>query len=496
MATPGTEPSTLYDKIWARHVAATRPGHPAALYIDLHLVHEGTYLQAFETLTSRGLPVRRRPLTVATTDHFVPTDPAERLAARLDRMPYVVGGLTEAAARFGVEVFGPNHENQGIVHVIGPELGLTLPGMTVVCGDSHTSTHGALGALAFGIGTTQVGHVLATQCLLQTKQKNLRVTVTGELADGVTAKDLALHLLATHGVEYGRGHVVEFAGDTVERLPMSGRMSLCNMSIEMGARSAVIAPDDTTLAYVKDRPHAPRGAAWDEAVAYWRTLRSDPGAHFDREIRADARDVQPMVTYGTTPAMGTAVTGHVPQPSPGGSAEDTTSYAKSLDYMGMTPGDALIGKPVRTVFIGSCTNARIEDLRAAALILGGRTVADGTTLRVVPGSQRVKRQAEAEGLDAVFKAAGALWGEPSCSMCLGVNGDIAPAGEYVASTSNRNFEGRQGAGARTLLMSPLTAAATAVEGRVADPRPYLADPRPHPTGRGGPTDGPSVAESA
>jgi 3-isopropylmalate/(R)-2-methylmalate dehydratase large subunit len=461
--------STLYDKLWARHVVLQRPGHPAALYIDLHLVHEGTYLQAFQTLRERGLPVRRLPLTVATTDHFVPTDPASRVTGLIGRMPYVVKGLTDTAAEFGMRVYGPNHERQGIVHVIGPELGLTLPGMTVVCGDSHTSTHGALGALAFGIGTTQVGHVLATQCLLQVKQRNLRVTVTGSLGDGVMAKDLALHLLAGHGVEYGRGHVIEFAGEAIERLPMSERMSLCNMSIEMGARSAVIAPDDTTIDYVEGRPHAPAGADWDQAVSWWRTLRSDPDARFDREIDVAAADVQPMVTYGTTPAMGTTVTGTVPDGPP----DDQRSYAQALAYMGMRPGDALIGKRVRTVFIGSCTNSRIEDLRAAAGVLRDHTVAEHTELRVVPGSQAVKRQAEAEGLADVFRAAGALWGEPSCSMCLGVNGDIAPAGELVASTSNRNFEGRQGPDARTLLMSPLTAAATAIAGSVADPRPYL-----------------------
>lgn len=455
---------TLYDKLWSRHVAVQRPGHPAALYVDLHLVHEGTYLQAFGELRDRGLPVRRVPLTVATTDHFVPTDPASRTL--LDRMPYVVRGLAETAAEFGVTVFGPNHERQGIVHVIGPELGLTLPGMTVVCGDSHTSTHGALGALAFGIGTTQVGHVLATQCLLQVEQRNLRVTVSGSLGPGVMAKDLALHLLARFGVEYGRGHVIEFAGEAVERLPMSERMSLCNMSIEMGARSSVIAPDDTTLDYVAGRPYAPAGADWDRAAELWRTLRSDPDARFDREIHVSGADVEPMVTYGTTPAMGTAVTGVVPD-------GDDPSYAKALAYMGFRPGDALAGQPVRTVFIGSCTNSRIEDLRAAASVLRGRKVAEHTELRVVPGSQAVKRQAEAEGLADVFRGAGALWGEPSCSMCLGVNGDVAPARQLVASTSNRNFEGRQGPEARTLLMSPLTAAATAVAGGVADPRPYL-----------------------
>jgi 3-isopropylmalate/(R)-2-methylmalate dehydratase large subunit len=460
--------STLYDKLWAEHVVLQRPGHPAVLYIDLHLMHEGTYLQAFETLEERGMPVHRPDRTVATTDHFVPTVPAQRFG-EVTAMPYVVGGLVEAAQVHGVTVFGPNDERQGIVHVIGPELGLTQPGRTIVCGDSHTSTHGAFGALAFGIGTTQVGHVLATQTLLFTKQRNLRITIDGQLGSGVTAKDVALHVLARWGVELGRGHVIEFAGSTVRAMSMRERMSLCNMSIEMGSRASLIAPDQTTFDYLEGRPYAPSGAAWDEALTRWRGLVSDPDAVFDKEMYVDAADIEPMVTYGTTPGMGTAVGGSVPVARPDHVA-DEASYDEALDYMALERGDALIGKPVSTVFIGSCTNARLEDLRDAASVIRGRHVADGTTLVVVPGSQAVKRAAEAEGIDAVFVAAGARWGEPSCSMCLGVNGDVAPAGSYTASTSNRNFEGRQGPGARSLLMSPLTAAACAVTGVVTDPR--------------------------
>ena len=467
-----SKPQTLYDRLWSSHVVEQRLGHPALLYIDLHLLHEGSFLQAFTMLRDRGLPVRRTGLTVATTDHFVPSDVRPRHGP-LFAMPYVVKGLLDAAEEYGIEVFGPNHPNQGIVHVIGPDLGLTLPGMTVVCGDSHTSTHGALGTLAFGIGTTQVGHVLASQCLLQVKQHSLRLTVSGRLGAGVVAKDLALHLLATYGVDFGRGHVVEYAGEAITALSLPERMSLCNMTIEMGARSGIIAPDDTTLEYVAGRPYAPAGAAWDRAVAAWRALRTDPEATFDCEIAVDGSKVVPMVTYGTTPGMAIPVTAEVPAAREGAGTEARQTHEKALAYMGMRPGERIAAKKVRMVFVGSCTNSRIEDLRAAARILRGRHVAAGTTLRVVPGSQRVKRQAEAEGLAAVFRDAGARWGEPGCSMCVGINGDIAEPGDYVASTSNRNFEGRQGPSARTLLMSPFTAAATAVAGVITDPRRYL-----------------------
>jgi len=464
-------PRTLYDKLWDDHVVTWRPGHPAVLYIDLHLIHEGTYLQAFETIDARGIPVRRPDRTVAVTDHFVPTGTAQRRGP-LTLMPYVVDGLLTSAREHGITVFGPNDAEQGIVHVIGPEQGLTQPGLTIVCGDSHTSTHGAFGALAFGIGTTMVGHVLATQTLLQAKQGNLRITIDGALAHGVTAKDVALHLLSRWGVELGRGHVIEFAGTTVASMSMAERMSLCNMSIEMGSRASLVAPDETTIAYVRGRRHAPAGAAWDAAVERWRELGSDPGAVFDKELHVDAADVEPMVTYGTTPAMGVAVSGRVPGKRPGHVA-DEHSFDQALDYMAMRRGEQMTGKPVSTVFIGSCTNARLEDLRQAAGVLRGHRVHAGTKVMVVPGSQAVKRAAEDEGLADVFLAAGATWGEPSCSMCLGVNGDVAPAGSYTASTSNRNFEGRQGPGARSLLMSPLTAAATALAGAVADPRDLL-----------------------
>jgi 3-isopropylmalate/(R)-2-methylmalate dehydratase large subunit len=462
---------TLYDKLWDAHVVAQRPGHPAVLYIDLHLMHEGTYLQAFETIEERGLRVRRPDRTIAVTDHFVPTELGRRRGP-IELMPYVVDGLLTSARKHGVKVFGPNDEDQGIVHVIGPEQGLTQPGMTIVCGDSHTSTHGAFGALAFGIGTTMVGHVLATQTLLQSRQRNLRITIEGELAPGVTAKDVALAVLSRWGVELGRGHVIEFAGSTVSAMSMAERMSLCNMSIEMGSRASVIAPDETTLAYVRGRRRAPAGADWEASVHRWQELYSDADAVFDKELRLDATSVEPMVTYGTTPGMGVAVSGTVPEQRPEYVA-DERSFDDALAYMAMRRGEQLRGKPVSTVFIGSCTNARLEDLRQAADLLRGRRVHAATTVMVVPGSQAVKRAAEAEGIADTFRAAGAVWGEPSCSMCLGVNGDVAPAGSYTASTSNRNFEGRQGPGARTLLMSPLTAAATAVAGTVADPRDLM-----------------------
>lgn len=467
-------PRTLYDKLWDAHVVSQRDGFPAVLYIDLHLLHEGSYLQAFETLSARGLRPRRPEQTVATTDHFVPTDASARRGPLSD-MPYVVEGLVRTANAYGVKVFGPNDDGQGIVHIIGPEHGLTQPGRTIVCGDSHTSTHGAFGALAFGIGATQVGAVLATQTLLQRKQRGMRITIDGALGPGVTSKDLALHILARSGVELGRGYTIEFAGGTVAAMSMAERMSLCNMSIEMGARASLIAPDGKTFTWLSGRPFAPSGAAWERAVAYWSTLRTDPGARFDRELSVDAAEVEPMVTYGTTPAMGAPVAGRVPLTRPEHIADDA-SFDGALRYMAMARGDRLLGKSVSTVFIGSCTNARLEDLRAAATVLRDRRVADGITLYVVPGSQAVKRSAEAEGIDAVVRSAGGRWGEPSCSMCLGVNGDLAPAGSYTATTSNRNFEGRQGPGARSLLMSPLTAAATAVAGVVSDPRAYLGAP--------------------
>jgi 3-isopropylmalate/(R)-2-methylmalate dehydratase large subunit len=462
---------TLYDKIWESHVVAQQPDHPAILYVDMHLVQETTYLQAFDTLRARGLPVRRLPLTYSVTDHSVPTRHELRFGP-LEDMPYTVKGLLDAAEEFGMTVFGPNDRHQGIVHVIGPELALTQPGMVLVCADSHTSTHGALGALAIGIGTTEVGHAVAAQALLQRKQKALRVRVDGTLAPGVFSKDLALHLLAEFGTAFGRGHVIEFAGSAVEALSIEARMSLCNMSIEMGSRSGLVAPDDTTFAYLEGREFAPTVDEWERAVAYWRSLVSDPDAVFDREIEVQAADVSPMVTYGTNPGMAVPVDGRLPDLS---RLEDSerAEIETALDYMGLTAGEVIAGRKVNTVFIGSCTNSRIEDMREAALVLRGRTIAAGTQLKVVPGSQAVKRQAEEEGLHEVFTAAGGAWGEPSCSLCVAVNGDVGRPSDYIASTSNRNFQGRQGPGVRTLLMSPMTAAATAVAGAVADPRQYL-----------------------
>lgn len=462
---------TLYGKVWDRHVVLEEPGLPTIVYADVHLVHEGTFLQAFQMLRERDLPVRRLPLTLSVTDHFVPSRRDLRLQDP-STMPYVVKGLMDAAAEFGVTLFGPNEERQGIVHVIGPELAISQPGMVVVCADSHTSTHGALGALAFGIGTTEVGHTLATQTLLQRRQKTMRVSIEGTLAPGVYSKDVALRLMADHGIAFGRGHVIEFAGSAVRAMSVEARMSLCNMSAEMGSRSGLVSPDQVTFDYLRGREFAPTGANWDAAVAYWEGLATEPDAVFDREIRLDATDVSPMVTFGTTPGMAMPVDDHIPEPGdlP---EEGADALRAALEYMGLRPGAQMVGQKIDTVFIGSCTNSRIEDLRAAAQVLKGRTVATGTQLMIVPGSQAVRRQGEAEGLDGIFTAAGAQWGEPSCSLCVAVNGDIGRSGEYIASTSNRNFESRQGPGVRTILMSPMTAAATAVEGAVADPRPYV-----------------------
>jgi len=436
-------PQTLFEKVWQRHeVCAETAATPAVLYIDLHLVHEVTSPQAFALLRERGLPVRRPERTLATMDHSTPTTTAQ-----------IFGGAPitiDAAARQ--------------VHVIGPELGLTQPGKTIVCGDSHTSTHGALGALAFGIGSTEVAHVLATQCLLQPKPRTLAVNVSGPLAAGVTAKDLILAIIGRIGISAGVGHVIEYRGDTIAGLDMEERMTVCNMSIEAGARAGMIAPDDTTFAYLRGRPRAPAGAAWERALEEWRQLPGDPGARFDREVDIAAGTVEPMITYGTNPGMVIPIGAHIPQ-RPG-----DVVFARALEYMGLTAGEPIKDQPVNVVFIGSCTNARLSDLRTAAAVLRGRRIARGLTMLVVPGSQQVKRAAEAEGLDRVFLDAGAEWRESGCSMCLGMNGDVVGRGQYAISTSNRNFEGRQGAGARTLLASPLTAAASAVRGRVTDPR--------------------------
>jgi 3-isopropylmalate/(R)-2-methylmalate dehydratase large subunit len=462
---------TLFEKVWERHlVAAETAATPAMLYVDLHLIHEVTSPQAFALLRGRGLPVRRPDLTLATMDHSTPTRTAQVFGGApiaIESAARQIRELESNCAQFGVELLGLRSEQRGIVHVIGPDLGITQPGKTIVCGDSHTSTHGALGALAFGIGTTEVAHVLATQCLLQRRPSTLAVEVEGALRAGVTAKDLILAIIGKLGVGGGTGHVIEYRGATVRGLDMDERMTVCNMSIEAGARAGMIAPDETTYAYLASRPRAPQGDDWQRAVGEWRTLPSDPGARFEREVRLDAGEIEPMITWGTNPGMVVPVTGAIPAQG----ADEV--FARALSYMGFEPGAPIRDQPVNVVFIGSCTNARLSDLRSAARLLRGRHIARGLTMLVVPGSQQVKRQAEAEGLDRIFIEAGAEWRESGCSMCLGMNGDTVARGEYAVSTSNRNFEGRQGAGARTLLASPLTAAASAVRGRVTDPRELL-----------------------
>ncbi|MEW6323170.1 MAG: 3-isopropylmalate dehydratase large subunit [Acidobacteriota bacterium] len=464
-------PRTLLDKIWDAHTVATLETGETLLYIDLHLVHEVTSPQAFEGLTRAGRTVRRPDRTVATVDHNIPTTdrhlPIVNPLARAQ-----VDALRANCEAHGVRLFDRESPDQGIVHVIGPELGLTQPGMTVVCGDSHTSTHGALGALAFGIGTTEVEHVLATQCLALRKPKAMRVTLTGALAPGVTAKDVALAFIGAVTTSGGAGHALEFAGDAVARLDMDGRMTLCNMSIEAGARVGLIAPDSVTLQYLRGRRHAPSGARWVAAALGWARLTSDPGAVFDREMTMDLAALEPQVTWGTRPDMVAAIGGRVPDP--GGLAEPGARDAaeRALRYMGLDPGQPIAEIAVDRVFIGSCTNARLSDLRDAARVAHGYRVADGVRAMVVPGSQRVKALAEEEGLDRVFREAGFEWREPGCSMCLGMNDDILGAGERCASTSNRNFEGRQGRGGRTHLVSPAMAAAAAVRGRFADVRAW------------------------
>jgi 3-isopropylmalate/(R)-2-methylmalate dehydratase large subunit len=475
---------TLFDKVWTAHeVVPETADAPAVLYIDLHLIHEVTSPQAFSVLKSLGLPVRRPDRTLATMDHSTPTRSEQvfgNVPIKVDAAAQQVRQLERNAAEFGVELFGMRDARRGIVHVISPELGCTQPGMTIVCGDSHTSTHGAFGALAFGIGTTEVGHVFATQCLLQAKPKTFAVNVEGKLQPGVTAKDLILSIIGRIGVSGGTGHVFEYRGSTIRGLSMDERMTICNMSIEAGARAGMIAPDETTFEYLKNKPRAPKGAVWDAAVARWRTLVSDPGAAFDASIDIDASTLEPMITFGTNPGMVVPITATIPQASADATAGPASAGApadafddKALGYMGFHGGDAMLGKRVDVVFIGSCTNGRLEDLQAAARILKGRKVAAGVKLLIVPGSQQIKRDAETLGLAQIFKDAGADWRESGCSMCLGMNGDTVAAGQYSISTSNRNFEGRQGVGARTLLVSPLTAAASAVQGKVADPRELL-----------------------
>jgi 3-isopropylmalate/(R)-2-methylmalate dehydratase large subunit len=466
------QPRTLVEKIWDEHLVAEEPGAPAVLYVDLHLVHEVTSPQAFAGLRVRGLTVRRPDRTVATADHSTPTTP--RSLPIIDQQAaFQVAQLGRNCEQFGIPYHGLDSKSQGIVHVIGPELGLTQPGMTIVCGDSHTATHGAFGALAFGIGTSEVEMVLATQCLLQRKPKTMEIRVDGRLAPGVSAKDIILAVIARIGVAGGNGHVFEYTGEAIRALSMEERMTVCNMSIEGGARAGLIAPDETTFEYLKGRPHAPQGDAWDAALERWRQLPGDEGATYDRSITIDAATLEPMVTYGTNPGMGIPITGHVPSPDSMPEGTDRRSLEHALQYMDLQAGQSLEGQRLDVVFIGSCTNSRISDLRQAAAIMQGRHVADGLRVMVVPGSQQVKAQAEREGLDRVFRAAGADWREAGCSMCIAMNGDQAAPGEDTMSTRNRNFEGRQGKGARTLLASPLTAAASAITGVVTDPRAYL-----------------------
>jgi len=463
-----SQPTTLFDKIWDAHVVKGMEGGPDALFIDRHFIHEVTSPQAFDGLRKRGIGVFNTQRTTATADHNVPTKD-QNLPIREALSRHQVETLRKNCAEFGVELYDLGHPFQGIVHIIGPELGLTQPGMTIVCGDSHTSTHGAFGNIAFGIGTSEVEQVLATQCILQYKPKRMRISINGTLGKGVTSKDIILYIISKISASGATGYFVEYAGDTIRALSMEARMTICNMSIEMGARGGLIAPDETTFSYIRGRRFAPQGEAFDKAVDFWRTLKTDEGAEFDVELSYQAEDIAPMITYGTNPGMGIKINDHVPNLNEIPAAE-LASYSKSLAYMGLEPGTELVNKPVDYVFIGSCTNARIEDLRTVADFVKGKKKAEGVEVWIVPGSVQVSNQAKAEGLDQVFLEAGFELREPGCSACLGMNEDKVPAGKYCISTSNRNFEGRQGPGARTFLASPITAAAAAVTGRVMDVR--------------------------
>ncbi len=466
------EPRTLFQKVWDDHVVVQEANRPAVLYIDLHLIHEVTSPQAFTGLRERGLRVRRPDLTVATMDHSTPTLP-KSLWVIDDQAKAQLAQLERNSEEFGIELFRLGDRRNGIVHVIGPERGLTQPGKTIVCGDSHTSTHGAFGALAFGIGTSEVEHVLATQCLLQREPKTFEVRVEGQLMPGVTAKDIILALCAEIGTGGATGYVIEYTGPAIRSLDMEGRMTVCNMSIEAGARAGMIAPDDTTFAYLEGRDRVPKGADWDAAVERWRNLRTDDGATYDKTVVIDANKLEPMITYGTNPGMGMHITDAMPTVDSFSDPSQRAAFEKAMKYMDLAPGEPLLDKKIDVVFIGSCTNSRIGDLRMAAGVMSGRKVASGVRTLVVPGSHDVKKQAEAEGLDQIFKEAGAEWREPGCSMCIAMNGDNLEPGQYAVSTSNRNFEGRQGKGGRTFLASPLTAAAAAVTGKVTDPRSLL-----------------------
>jgi 3-isopropylmalate/(R)-2-methylmalate dehydratase large subunit len=467
-----TKPQTLFDKVWSSHIVAQEPDSPAVIYIDLHLLHEVTSPQAFSGLRDRKLKVRRPDRSFATIDHSIPTtDPSlpmtDVIAAKQ------IAQMETNCREFGIRLCGMNSPQRGIIHVIGPELGLTQPGMTVVCGDSHTATHGAFGALAFGIGTSEVEHVLATQCLLQSKPQTYEVKVEGKLTIGVTAKDVILALLAKIGIGGGTGHVFQYTGDAIRSLSMEERMTICNMSIEGGARAGMVAPDDVTFQYMAGREFAPKGKEWEMQLARWRELPTDEGARYSKSITIDASHLSPMITYGTNPGMGIPVTDPIPDPVDLADGSERTALQKALKYMGLEPGQPLLGKVVDVVFIGSCTNSRISDLREAAAIMRGRRVAPNVRALIVPGSQAVKKQAESEGLDKVFKQAGAEWRESGCSMCIAMNGDQLEPGQYAVSTSNRNFEGRQGKGGRTFLASPLTAAAVAVAGAIVDVRTMI-----------------------
>lgn len=464
-------PKTMFEKIWDAHVVHQEAGKPAILYIDLHLIHEVTSAQAFDGLRMAGRKVRRPDLTLATMDHNVPTtDRSLPITDPISKKQMDV--LAANCKEFGIKLYDLHSNRQGIVHIIGPELGLTQPGMTIVCGDSHTSTHGAFGALAFGIGTSEVEHVLATQCLLQSKPKTMEIRVNGQRPLGVTAKDVILAIISKIGTDGATGHVIEYTGQVIRDLSMEGRMTICNMSIEAGARAGMIAPDETTYRYLEGRPYAPKGKEWEAAMAEWQTLPSDPGAAYDRLVEIDASELAPYVTWGTNPGQAVPITGRVPDPSEFADSADQKAAAKALEYMGLKPHTAMQDIAVDRVFIGSCTNGRIEDLRAAANIVTGQRVAPTVKAMVVPGSSAVKRQAEQEGLDRIFRDAGFEWREAGCSMCLGMNPDILLPGERCASTSNRNFEGRQGKGGRTHLVSPEMAAAAAIAGHLVDVREW------------------------
>jgi 3-isopropylmalate/(R)-2-methylmalate dehydratase large subunit len=465
---------TLIEKIWDDHVVVHESGSPAVLYIDLHLVHEVTSPQAFQGLRDRGIKVRRPDHTMATLDHSIPTTDTRLQIIPDEIARKQVDQLRINCKEFGVPLADLGSIDQGIVHVIGPELGLTQPGLTVVCGDSHTSTHGAFGAIAFGVGTTEVEHVLATQCLLQNKPKTHEVRFEGPAPKGVGAKDLILALIAQIGVGGGTGHVFEYTGEAIRALSMEGRMTVCNMSIEAGAKAGLIAPDEKTFEYLKGRPRAPQGADWDAAVERWKQLVTDPGAKYDRTTVVDVTKLEPMVTYGTNPGQGVGVTQAVPNPADIADASQSAGLKKALEYMDLEPGKPILGHAIDVVFIGSCTNSRIGDLREAAEVFKGRKVAPGVRAMIVPGSEKIKKQAEEEGLPEIFRAAGAEWRQAGCSMCIAMNGDQLSPGQYSVSTSNRNFEGRQGKGGRTFLASPATAAASAIKGAVADPREFLA----------------------